>query len=299
LARLPELIVKREAQRRDLEVQGIHLSYLEWGCPQAGRPSVLILHGLLAAAETFDHVAEALDPTLHILAVDLPANGHSEPDPHIDTTTQGLASILREFMSLTGLDRPVILGHSHGGLLAMRLAATEPEAVRGLVLMAPAHPFNGYRESMVQFYLRPFGRTCARLIFPRIPARFYLYFFHQMPGTRDHFNLEVLEPYLHSLRQGGCVPYTLNVLKSWHDDMETLKADLHRSPLRMPTLVLWGGQDHVVPVSTAPELLACMLSAEFVQLPLAGHLPNEEAPQEVAALVQPWFDRNFALDDLT
>lgn len=290
--------MKRKAQRRDLEVEGIHLSYLEWGRPQRGKPSLLILHGLLAAAETFDHVVDALDHSLHVVAVDLPANGHSEPDPHIDTRTHGLASILREFMRVTGLHRPVVLGHSHGGLLAMRLAATEPEAVSGLVLIAPAHPFNGYREEMVRFYLRPFGRTCARIIFPRIPARFYLYFFHQMPGTRDHFDLTVLEPYLHSLRRGGCVPYTLKVLQSWHDDMAQLRADLYRSPLRMPALVLWGGQDHVVPMSTAPELLACIPTAEFVPMPNAGHLPNEEAPAEVAAAVQKWLDASFSSAEL-
>lgn len=283
----------REPQRRDLDVQGIHLSYLEWGERRPGKPSLLILHGLLAAAETFDHVVEALDPSQHVIAIDLPANGHSEPAPHIDTTTQGLAGVVRQVIRLLGLDRPVLLGHSHGGLLALRLAATEPEAVSGLILLAPAHPFNGYREEMVRFYLRPFGRTAARIIFPRIPARFYLYFFHQMPGTRDHFDLEVLQPYLHSLRQGGCVPYTLKVLKSWHDDMARLRADLYRAPLRVPALVMWGGEDHVVPASTAPELLACLPEAEYVLLSSVGHLPNEEAPQVVAERVQRWMDEHF------
>ena len=284
--------MNRKPHRHKLVVQGIGLSYLEWGRLQPGRPSLVILHGLLAAAETFDRVVDGIDPTLHVLALDLPSNGHSDRCPLDHTSTAALAAYIRGFIEHMQLDRPILLGHSHGGLLAMRLAVNEPDSVAGLILLAPAHPYNGYRESMVRYYLQPFGRNAARLIFPRIPARLYLYFFRQMPGTRDHFDMEVLKPYLHSLRRGGAVPYTLAVLKSWHEDMERLASDLERAPLACPTLVFWGGKDQVVPATTAPALLEHMNDLTFIPLPQAGHLPNEEMPDEVARQIQQWFDAN-------
>ena len=51
----------RLVQRRECTVRGLRLSFLEWGSPAATQPSLLILHGLLAAAETFDNVVAELD----------------------------------------------------------------------------------------------------------------------------------------------------------------------------------------------------------------------------------------------
>ena len=280
-------------------MRGLRLSFLEWGSPVAGQPSLLILHGLLASAATFDHLASGLDPSLHILALDSPANGYSEGDMKIDTSTASLAGFVHDFIYALDLDRPVVLGHSHGGLIAMRLTASHPELLRGLILISPAHPFEGYRESMVQFYLRPFGRTAARLIFPRIPARLYLFFFRQMPGTRDHFDMTSLEPYLHSLRRSDAAPYALKVLESWHDDMEQLSRDFDQQPITLPTLLLWGERDLVVPISTAPSLLKHLPKARFVKFPHVGHLPNEEAPAQTAAEIQHWIDTHFTEPTLT
>jgi pimeloyl-ACP methyl ester carboxylesterase len=288
--------MNRQPERREITVQGIRLSYLEWGSADPCRPSLVVLHGLLAAAETFDRLVDGLDSHLHIVALDLPANGHSERSPTLDTTTAGLAGMILQFITLLGLDRPLLLGHSHGGLLALRLVATSPSEVRGLILIAPAHPFGGYRENVVRYYLSPFGSTAARLLFPYIPGWLYLYFFRQMPGTRDHFDREVLEPYLHSLRMPGTVPYTLQVLHSWHDDMDCLRADLEQAPLRLPMLVLWGERDLVVPSSTATALLQHLPGAQFVSLPTSGHLPNEEAPAECAMRIQTWLDEHFVND---
>jgi pimeloyl-ACP methyl ester carboxylesterase len=280
-------------QRRQVTVRGLRLSFLEWGKPETARPSLMILHGLLAAGETFDRLVAEIGRGRHVIAVDMPANGHSEHTLDVDCSTASLAATVREFLDTVGLERPVLLGHSHGGLLALRLAVTEPQALRGLILLAPAHPYEGYRESMVRFYRRPFGRNAARYLFPRIPARMYLFFFRQMPGTRDHFDLEALEPYLHSLRMPGTVPYTLRVLDTWHEDMRQLREDLDATPLHLPTLVLWGEKDLVVPLSSATELLKHLPQARLVRLPMAGHLPNEEDPRGCAAAIEPWLEESF------
>lgn len=288
------LMTQRVAVRREVTVHRLRLSYLEWGEQHGSRPSLVILHGLLAAAETFDRVVDGLPEDQHVIALDMPANGHSENDPKIDCSTASLAGFVLEFCERIALKRPVIAGHSHGGLLAMRLAASHPDKVRGLVLLAPAHPYDGYREAMVQFYLRPLGRNAARIIFPRIPAWLYLFFFRQMPGTRDHFDHDVMAPYLHSLRMPGTVPYTLRVLETWHDDMEVLRGDLERCPLQIPALVLWGLRDLVVPFSSAPPLLQNFTNAEVVEMPAAGHLANEEMPETVAAAMRGWLARSFS-----
>ncbi len=198
-----------------------------------------------------------------------------------------VTEVVHEVIDALGLDRPVLLGHSHGGVVALELAQSYPDLLSSLVLLCPAHPFSGREDALVSFYLSRVGRGFARVL-PRLPDWLHLLVFRHMPGGRRSLSRAHLAPYLHTLRKPGTVDHLLGLLGSWKDDMQRLRQKMTAAPLTIPTLLIWGDRDVVVPVASAQELTKHLRHAEMFVLRNVGHLPNEEAPEECARLLVDW-----------
>ncbi len=121
----------REPRRSTVTVNGLALSYLEWGAPGEERPSLLCLPGLVATAESFAAMADCLRSDQHVVAVDLPGNGGSETRRDLDVSFAGLAQLIVAFVPAAGLRRPVVVGHSHGGAVALRMAWVDSRGCSG------------------------------------------------------------------------------------------------------------------------------------------------------------------------
>ncbi|MBZ2407685.1 alpha/beta hydrolase [Streptomyces sp. L06] len=118
-----------EPVRAALTVDGRRLSYLDFGGP--GRP-LLALHGHFGEARTFARLAGALAPDWRVVALDQRGHGLSDPGP--DYSRAGYVGDAVALVAHLGLDRPVVLGHSLGGVNAYQLAARHPELVSALVI---------------------------------------------------------------------------------------------------------------------------------------------------------------------
>jgi pimeloyl-ACP methyl ester carboxylesterase len=115
---------------RYAELRGLRFHYRESG---AGRP-VVLLHGLASNAKWWLLVEPHLSAEFHLLALDQRGHGQTEkPDAGYDF--QAVVGDLAAFVETLGLERPVVVGHSWGGNVALEYAATFPEAVSGLVLV--------------------------------------------------------------------------------------------------------------------------------------------------------------------
>ncbi|MFF8699551.1 alpha/beta fold hydrolase [Streptomyces albidoflavus] len=118
-----------EPVRAALTVDGRRLSYLDFGGP--GRP-LIALHGHFGEARTFARLAGALAPDWRVVALDQRGHGLSDPGP--DYSRAGYVGDAAALVAHLGLDRPVVLGHSLGGVNAYQLAARRPELVSALVI---------------------------------------------------------------------------------------------------------------------------------------------------------------------
>ncbi|HEX5282929.1 MAG TPA: alpha/beta hydrolase [Bryocella sp.] len=274
--------------RRELRVGGVRLSYIEReteaGC--AGAP-VLMLHGIVAGGDCFRRLGDQLPDERRVVALDLPGGGYSERPLTIDVSFRSVAEIVAEAMSVLGMERPVIVGHSYGGAIALELAAWRPELLDAIILIAPAHPFSMREDLLVRFYLSAAGRWFARLL-PRVPRRLMLEAFRRMPGDRRNVSYEQIEPYVQALRHPGTIAYVLRVLKSWKNDMEKLGNALRERTTEIPAFLLWGELDPVVPASTGMELMRHLGPSEQMTMPGVGHLPNDEKPEECGSLIRTW-----------
>lgn len=279
--------------RRSLQLPDGRISYLERGAPAAGSPTFIFLHGLMGTAATFAACLDALPAGRHAIAIDLPGAGGSDRSRTLNPALHRLSRVLGDVLNVLALPAPVLVGHSHGGAVAMHLAASEPERVRGLVLMAPAHPYFRHADGIIAFYLSPLGRAFAHTM-PWYPAWMQMIGLRRMAGPQSWDTRERLAPYRENLRTRGTIASLLRLLRTWHSDMGELDR-LLQSPLCLPTLLIWGDHDRAVPVSTAFDLKRQLSRAELEVLPGVGHRPAEERPELCAALVERWWEQRMLM----
>jgi pimeloyl-ACP methyl ester carboxylesterase len=120
---------------RFVEVGGIKLRYVERG---AGGPPVVLLHGDGSMLEDFttSSLFDLIAERHRVLAFDRPGYGYSERPRDRTWTPEAQAALVSAAFARLGVERPVVVGHSWGTLVALALALNHPEAVSGLVLVS-------------------------------------------------------------------------------------------------------------------------------------------------------------------
>ncbi|MGC2403788.1 MAG: alpha/beta fold hydrolase [Acidobacteriaceae bacterium] len=253
-------------------------------CLRAGAgPELILLHGLLGTASTWELTIRHLADHSTVYAVDALGIGESDRVPGLDARLEAQAGRVVEFMDGFGIGSADFLATSHGGAVALTLAANYPSRVRSLALHAPANPFSRLCDPLINFYLSGLGTWFAHHV-PTLPGSMQSLALGRMYGDPAHLQAGSLAKYIGSLRVPGTVDYVLDILKAWFDDMEKLRAALDRVK-PTPALLLWGDRDRAVALDSARELRRCFDWAEFELLPGAGHLPFEECPQVLSRIV--------------
>lgn len=275
--------------RRDLQLRRLRVSCLEHEIAQPGRPSLVLLHGLMGTAATYTQFMESLPPDRHVVALDFPGAGRSERGPSVSATLSAASGCVGEVLSAMRLDRPVLVGHSHGGAVALHRAALEPQSLGGVVLLAPAHPYSRQADPIIRFYLSPLGAAFAYTL-PWYPQWLQLMGLRQMAGPQSWDTPERLLPYRENLRTRGTVPHLLRLLQTWHSDMHELQC-LLEAPLELPVLLIWGDHDRAVPLSTAPALQQRLRRSELQVMPGVGHRPAEERAELCATRIEDWCEQ--------
>jgi pimeloyl-ACP methyl ester carboxylesterase len=285
-------------ERRHILLGGLRLSYLEAGEPAPGRPTLLLLHGLMGCAATFRSLLRELEPSgLHMVALDLPGAGESERRKDIDASLDASATYLARFIAALNLENPILLGHSHGGAVALQATSWNPNLPQSLILIAPAHPYFDEDKPVIRFYLSLPGRLLAYSM-PWFPRWVQMIGLRRMAGPQSWDAPERLRPYRENLRVRGTMSHLLRLLRSWKRDMADLRT-LMRRPIATPCLILWGDADRAVPVRSAMHLRRHLETSVLQILPHVGHRPAEERPVEVASLITRWIANGPAAFDTT
>lgn len=118
---------------RNKVINHLRLHLLEWGEPT--NPTILLLHGGNQSAHSWDLVALHLADRFHIIAPDQRGHGDSEWARDADYGPDQMASDALQLIHEDGIDHPIVMGHSMGGMVTMRLTAREPSLPRAVVLV--------------------------------------------------------------------------------------------------------------------------------------------------------------------
>ncbi|MEM9750140.1 MAG: alpha/beta fold hydrolase, partial [Pseudomonadota bacterium] len=133
---------------RFLDVAGAQIRIREEGPQDA--PALLLLHGFLYSLETWDAWAERLSTDYRVIRYDLLGHGLSGPDTLERYAPKERAAFVGDVLDALSVERAIVAGNSLGGLAAWRFAATHPERVSALILVAPGgYSINGVSETPV------------------------------------------------------------------------------------------------------------------------------------------------------
>lgn len=268
-----------------IEVEGTRVHLVRAGC---GEPMIL-LHGLTGSAANWRQNISALASRARVYAVDLVNMGDSARVPGLDPGLAASADRVVALMSALGLAQADVAGHSHGGAIAMMLAARHPERVRSLVLFAPANLYSDAADHLIRFYTGIFGGAVARLV-PFLPRSVHMRALYRMYGDPARIGPGTLEGYVTGLRVRGTIPHILGILRNWFDEMRTLDAVLPKLA-HVPILLVWGDQDRAVTLDSGRLLQRKLRHSKLVIVPGTGHVPFEERPHECNRLMLHWLER--------
>jgi pimeloyl-ACP methyl ester carboxylesterase len=114
-------------------VQSLRFHFEEWGEP--GAPEILLLHGGGQSAHSWDLVSLSLADRYHVFALDQRGHGDSEWPRDMDSSIDARVGDALAFVEDQGLQRPLVIGHSLGGRVAIGMALARPELARAYVLV--------------------------------------------------------------------------------------------------------------------------------------------------------------------
>jgi pimeloyl-ACP methyl ester carboxylesterase len=253
--------------------QTTNLSYLEAG--QTG-PQLILLHGWSAFKELWWSTLLALEPCARALAPDMPGHGGSPLQGSISMNL--IATRIAQFCAARGLEHITLVGHSMGGNIALELALARPDLVERLVLVDPA---------VQPAEMPPYTRSYLDRTFGWAALRTSMAFARQ---------LRLVGQFVPHAHHGGIVlPALRRVSYLPRHDAAALRAlldNLFASPigprlgeLHMPTLVISGEFDPLVPPALSRRVAEAIHGAHYKIVRRAAHNPMDERPREFNAIL--------------
>jgi pimeloyl-ACP methyl ester carboxylesterase len=243
-------------------------------------PAFLLVHGMAGSASTWRHVMPALSANATVVAPDLPGHGRSDKGRG-DYSLGGYASALRDLLLALGHERVTVVGQSLGGGIAMQFAYQYPERCERLVLVG-----SGGLGPEVHLLLRALsfpgaeyllGLACAEPVRNAGTALANLF---GRVGLRPQPAVDEMWRAYASLGDAESRQAFVRTLRSVIDVGGQCVSATDRLYLTsvMPTLLVWGAADRIIPVSHAYDAHAAMPGSRLEVFEGVGHFPHCEAP---------------------
>jgi pimeloyl-ACP methyl ester carboxylesterase len=270
---------------RSCTVHGARVNYAEMG----EGPPVVFVHGLSGCWQNWLENIPHLARRHRVVAVDLAGFGESEL-PNEEISIPGYGRFVDAFLGEIGVERAVLVGNSMGGFITAETAIAHPSRVEKLVLVSAAGliDFSKARLHVIERAARVFHPATAALL----ARREHLV---RRPGLRRVMLYGVVK-YPHRLAPELCWEVASGAGKPGFFDAlaACLAYDFrHRLPeLSVPTLIVWGSDDRVVPVSGAYQYERLIPGSKRVIFEDTGHLPMAERPARFNALLEDFLRRD-------
>jgi pimeloyl-ACP methyl ester carboxylesterase len=253
---------------RNIVLRGLRFHFLEWGHPSA--PSILLLHGGNQTSHSWDLVSLALSDRYHVIALDQRGHGDTEWPRDGFATRQDMAGDAFALIEALGLDKPIVVGHSMGGIVNMTLLMQHPGVASKAIIVDVGPELSPKGRDIIGTFVRSVHEVGTLDDFiDRVAA-------YDTFRSREHIAKTVI--YNLMRRVDG-------KLVSKHDhrsfdlfgedgkplrrvDQPTMEDIAH---IECPVLVLRGAQSSVFMPDAAERFVAALPNGKLVEVPDCGH----------------------------
>jgi 3-oxoadipate enol-lactonase len=253
----------------------------------ANLPPLVLLHGIGGAARAWRGQLGFFKDRYRTIAWDMPGYGGSAPLPAVSIAA--LADALQDFLQQVGATKPILVGHSIGGMIVQQLLAKTP-GIAGAVVLAQTSPAFGkpdgdWQKAFVDARLGPLDR--GETLVSLAPS-----LVRELVGDDPDFGgMELARDCMASVPEAT---YRATMLALMGFDLRGALRDI-----AVPTLVLSGSKDNNAPAPMMAKMASYIPSAKYVELEGAGHLANLERPGAFNAALNSFLKAHVAATQVT
>ncbi len=244
-------------------------------------PVVLLLHGAGAATHSWRDLAPLLAQDFTVVAPDLPGHGFSSTPPSAGLTLPGMATSIAALLAELKVAPAVVVGHSAGAGVMVRMALAGTKAVPLIALNGALLPFPGVAAKLFPglaklLFANPFvpSLVAAGIRGGGLVDRF-------LERTGSTLDARGSALYARLFGTAGHVAGMMGMMANW--DLEALERDLPR--LRSPLTLVYGDRDGTVPPEVSITVARRVAGATLIEQPGLGHLAHEEQPAAAARII--------------
>ncbi len=248
-----------ELQTKFIQVWGYKIRYLEQG---SSDKSIVLVHGLGGSAERWLKVIPLLSCKYRVITPDLIGFGQSDK-PLTDYTIEFFAKFLSCFIDSLGINKTILIGTSLGGQIALQCAVNY-DAIEKLVLVAPSGSMKHSTPTLDAYIIAG--------LYPNQSNARYAFEMMSQSGTVDEFTVN-------GFVNRMTAPNAKFVFLSSILGIKNSQTDKSLYKIKIPTLLIWGKEDKMIPIEYAKEFLDLIRNCKFLELKGVGHLPHVEHPQ--------------------
>lgn len=250
-------------------------------------PPIVLIHGITGRSDQWEPAIDELAADHTVLAPDLLGHGESAK-PRGDYSLGAYASAVRDVTVAVGIDRATVVGHSLGGGIAMQFAYQFPERCERLVLVS-----SGGLGREVHPMLRAATLPGSELVLPLLTNAVLLAGGAKIGAALGRLGLQAGVD-MAEISRGFA---SLGEAEARHAFIQTMRAVLDFGGQRvsardrlylaanLPSLIVWGTDDPIIPVAHGREAHLAMPGSRFEELEGVGHFPQLERPREFARIL--------------
>jgi pimeloyl-ACP methyl ester carboxylesterase len=260
----------------EIELHGHRVGYQAAG----SGPLVVLLHGITSTSQAWREVMPRLAERYTVVAPDMIGHGRSAK-PRGDYSLGAYAAGVRDLLAVLGFERGTVVGHSFGGGIAMQFAYLFPEYTERMALIA-----SGGLGKEVHPLLRAAVLPGSEWVMPLLAREWSVRAGGAVAAVAGKLGLEAgpdLAEFARgyaSLTEDGASDAFIHTMRSCIDRDGQRVSALDRLYLadQMPTLILWGGDDPVIPVRHGRRAHEIVAHSRYVEIERSGHWPMLDAP---------------------
>ena len=263
-----------------VEIGGMQVHLRDEG-PADDSVPIILIHGMSSSLHTWEGWADALRVQHRVISFDLPGFGLTGPSPTGDYSAEANVRFMQALMDRLNIQHCVLGGNSLGGNIAFETAYAFPERVDKLVLVDSG----GYPAVSTSV---PIGFRIARipvlnqLMQSTLPRGFIESSLRNVYGDPAKVTAALVDRYFDlTLRAGNRAALIQR--------FEQTDFGAHASriaTLKLPTLIIWGSRDHLVPPENAERFHRDIAGSQLMIFEGLGHVPHEEDPVQTVAAVE-------------
>lgn len=253
---------------KTIEVEKYKIRYYDTLNCSLNLPPVLLLHGLGGSADRWTKVIPYLSRKYRLIIPDIIGFGYSDK-PHVEYTIDFFIKFIKKFLNILNISDVNIIGSSFGGLLALEYAIKYEEEIKKLTLVAPA--------GMMRYVSTTLKHYISAALYPTYENVQRAY--REMIYDSSMVSEDSIEDFINRMNLPNSKYAFMSTLMSFNDHPKL--AD--RLKINIPTLIIWGRKDKVIPVRYAKKFK--IPNSKIVLLDNCGHYPHIEKIEEFIRII--------------